>query len=160
MRMRIYYNTNKVKFNEKEKLGLFSPFRVSQRGGDQPPGILKKTIIKKINNNISKNLIKENLSKSSNNLKNLKNLNKDIFLVKKYGIKESKDKKYGNGLVFMRLEISKNNSFTKFIFINCDLSLKDKDDQLQNIINTYLKRKMRKTLKRHRKIFIKNIKFG
>ena len=134
MRMRIYYNTNKVKFNEKEKSGLLSRLRVSQRGGDQPHRFFKRTTVEKKYNNVSNNLIKENLSKSSNNLKNL---NKDIFFIKKYGIKESIDKKYGNGLVFIRLEISKNNLFTKFIFINCDLSLKDKDDQLQNIINDF-----------------------
>ena len=133
MRMRIYYNSKKVKFNEKEKARLFSRFVPSQQGGESYTGILKKSIIKKTNN-VSNNLIKENLSKSSNSSKNL---NKDIFLVKKYGLKESKDKKYGNGLVFIRLEISKNNSFTKFIFINCDLSLNDKDDQLQNIINDF-----------------------
>jgi hypothetical protein len=130
--MRIYYNTNKVKFNEKEKSRFLSFFSSSQKGGDQ--GILKKTIIKKINNNISNKLIlEENLSKSSDNSKNL---NEDIFLVKKYGIKESKDKKYGHGLVFMRLEISKNDSFTKFIFINCDLSSK-KESEFENIINDF-----------------------
>jgi hypothetical protein len=132
LRMRIYYNTNKVKFNEKEKSRFLSFLSSSQKGGDQ--GILKKTIIKKINNNISNKLIlEENLSKSSDNSKNL---NEDIFLVKKYGIKESKDKKYGHGLVFMRLEISKNDSFTKFIFINCDLSSK-KESEFENIINDF-----------------------
>jgi hypothetical protein len=133
LRMRIYYNTKKVKFNEKEKLWLLSRL-LTKKGGDKPQRILKSTIVEKKYDNVSKNLIKENLSKSSNNSKNLE---KDIFLVKKYGIKESKDKKYGNGLIFMRLEISKNNSFTKFIFVNCDLSLKDKDDQLENIINDF-----------------------
>jgi len=132
LRMRIYYNTNKVKFNEKEKSRFLSFLSSSKEGGDR--GILKKTIIKKINNNISNKLIlEENLSKSSDNSKNL---NKDIFLVKKYGMKESTDKKYGNGLVFMRLEISKNNSFTKFIFINCNLSL-NREYEFENIINDF-----------------------
>jgi len=84
LRMRIYYNTNKVKFNEKETSRFLSFLSSSKEGGDR--GILKKTIIKKINNNISNKLIlEENLSKSSDNSKNL---NKDIFLVKKYGMKE------------------------------------------------------------------------
>lgn len=120
LRMRIYYNTNKVKFNEKEKSRFSSLLTSSQKGGDKTPGFFKKTFV-------------ENLSKSSNNSKNL---NKNIFLVKKYGIKESTDKKYGHGLVFMRLEISKNNSFTKFIFINCNLSL-NKEYEFENIINDF-----------------------
>ena len=122
LRMRIYYNNDKVKFNKSEK-----KYRIMQ-GGDLIPSRLKQ-IFKKSNNL----QIKENFSNSSNNSKNLE---KDIFLVKNYGIKESNDKKYGHGLVFMRLEISRNDSFTKFIFINCNLS-SNKEDEFEKIVNDF-----------------------
>ena len=126
MRMRIYYNTKKVKFNKSEQK---YKYRIMQ-GGDLIPSRIKQ-IFKKSNNLH----IKENFSNSSNNSKN-KNFNKDLFLIKNYGRKESIDKKYGHGLVFMRLEISKNDSFTKFIFINCDLSL-NRESELENIVNDF-----------------------
>jgi hypothetical protein len=122
LRMRIYYNTKKVKFNKSEQKHR------SMQGGDLIPSRIKQ-IFKKSNNLH----VKENFSNSSNNSKNLE---KDIFLVKNYGRKESNDKKYGHGLVFMRLEITKNNSFTKFIFINCDLSL-NREYELENIVNDF-----------------------
>ena len=122
IRMRIYYNTKKVKFNKSEQK---YKYRI-MKGGDLIPSRIKQ-IFKKSNN------LKENFSNSSNNSKNLE---KDIFLVKNYGIKESNDKKYGQGLVFMRLEISRNDSFTKFIFINCNLS-SNKEDEFEKIVNDF-----------------------
>lgn len=124
MRMRIYYNNNKVKFNKSEQK---YKYRIMQ-GGDLIPSRIKQ-IFKKSNNL----QVKEDFSNSSNNLKNF---NKDIFLIKKYGRKESKEKKYGDGLVFMRLEISKNNINSKFIFINCNLS-SNKEDEFEKIVNDF-----------------------
>ena len=124
IRMRIYYNTKKVKFNKSEQKYKYT----IMKGGDLIPSRIKQ-IFKKSNN------LKENFSNSSNNSKN-KNFNKNLFLIKNYGRKESIDKKYGHGLVFMRLEIIRNDSFTKFIFINCDLSL-NRESELENIVNDF-----------------------
>jgi hypothetical protein len=120
LRMRIYYNNSKVIFNEKG--GIFSTKR---------PEFFKKGgylfTFKKRN-------FVENLTKTSNENKN--NTNTSKFYIKKYGLKESKDSKYGNGVIFMRLEISINNLFSKFIFVNINLS-DNKESELKNIVNDF-----------------------